>query len=248
MIFNPTYKAAIVAAGTALGIVMLQSSTQAATLTQWNFNTPDSNAATGTETPNIGIGTINRGNTTGTFVTADEDNSASTDTAVRGKDSGLETTGYPAATVPDTTGVRFNVSTLGHQNVIVGFDQYFSETSSRYSRFQYSVNGADFLNFGSLVEGRVNSWSNSNLFDLSNIAGVNDNANFAFRIVSAFAPDTTGYAGTGGIYATDGIWRFDMTTVTAESIPPQPIPTPAMLPGLVGLSLGVLRQRKSVAA
>jgi len=246
MALSLTNKVAVIAAGAALGIAVLQGSAQAATLTQWNFNTvpvADANPVTGTLTPSIGTGTVSRvGGTTGTFVTAD-DGGSSTDSQV-GDDSALDTTTYPAATALNkTAGVEFRVSTVGQQDVQVIFDQYFSATSSKFSQFQYSSDGTTFVDFGSQVVGSANLWSNNNTFNLSSILGVNNNANFAFRIVSAFAPTTPGYAGTGGTYATDGSWRFDMATVNATAIP-----TPALLPGLVGIGLSLLRKRKSEVA
>jgi hypothetical protein len=248
-----TSKVAMVAAGAALSIIGLPNVAQAATLAQWNFNTrpaPDSNAVTGNVTPNIGTGTVSGvGGTTGTlttgaFVTA-ADGGGSTDPEV-GDDSALNTTTYPAVAALDmnkTAGVQFNVSTVGQQNIKVSFDQYFSATSSKFSQFQYSTDGTTFLDFDPQVVGDSDAWSINNSFDLSSVAAANNNAKFAFRIVSAFAPNTTGYAGTGGTYATDGQWRFDMATVNAEAIP-----TPAMLPGLVGLGLGLWRQRRQQLA
>jgi hypothetical protein len=248
MTINFTSKVAIIATGTALGIAAIASGAQAAILTQWDFNTPalgDSNPATGTDIPSTGTGTVLRiGGTTGTFVTADEASSASSDPASTLDDSGLDTTTYPAATALNkSAGVQFNVSTVGQQNVSVSFDQYFSADSSQYSQFQYSTDGITFLDFGVQVVGAVNTWSNNNLFDLSGIAGTSNNDNFAFRIVSAFAPNSAGYAGASGTYATNAPWRFDRATVHAEAIP-----TPAMLPGLVSLGLGLWRQRKQQVA
>jgi len=97
------------------------------------------------------------------------------------------------------------------------------------------------VDFGKQVIGSVNAWSNLNTFNLSGITGANNNANFAFRIVAAFAPGTTGYEGTGGTYATDGQWRFDMVTVNADATP---IPTPVLLPGLIGMGIAALRKRQ----
>ena len=248
MALRLTNKVAVIAAGAALGIAVLQGSAQAATLTRWNFNTPatDSNAVTGTLLPSIGTGTVlpvGR-TTTDTFVTAN-DGWSSTDPQVD-DDSALDTTTYPAATALNkTAGVEFRVSTVGQQDVQVIFDQYFSATSSRYSQFQYSLNGANFVDFGSQVVGVTNTWSNNNRFNLSSILGANNNANFAFRIVSAFAPNATGYLGTNssGTYATDGSWRFDMATVEATAIP-----TPALLPGLVGMGVAALRKKRKSEA
>jgi hypothetical protein len=257
MTINFTSKVAIIAAGAAFSIAVLPSAAQAAILTQWNFNSrpANTNAVTGDKTPSTGSGTVSRvGGTTGSlttdeFVTA-EDGGSSTDPATV-DDSALNTTTYPGAAADDrTAGVQFNVSTVGQQNVRVSFDQYFSATSSKYAQFQY-FDGTTFVNFGDLVVGTFNAWSNNKMFDLSGIAAANNNANFAFRIVSAFAPNSAGYIGTGtspqattgGTYATDGQWRFDMATVNAEAIP-----TPAMLPGLVGLGMGLWRQRKQQSA
>ena len=115
MALRLTNKVAVIAAGAALGIAVLQGSAQAATLTRWNFNTPvpDDNPATGTEFPSIGTGTVSRvGGTTGTFATA-EDGGGSSDPLI-GDDSALDTTTYPAATALNkTAGVEFRVSTVG---------------------------------------------------------------------------------------------------------------------------------------
>jgi hypothetical protein len=222
---------------------------QAATLTQWNFNSlpPDTNTGTGTLTPNIGAGMASLVGTTATFASGDA-SGGSSDPAT-GDDSGWNTTGYPAqSTGNKTEGVQFNVSTLGQQNVVITFDQRFSNTSSRYSQFQYSLDGITFIDFGTqVIATGGDTWVNNNSFNLSSIAGVNNNANFAFRIVSAFDPAGTSYVAatdsSPSTYAVTGTWRFDMVTVNADVIP-----TPAMLPGLVGVGLGLLRKRKSEEA
>jgi len=44
-------------------------------------------------------------------------------------------------------------------------------------------------------------------------------------------------------------WAFDVLNVERATVPnPTPVPTPALLPGLIGLGLGVLRKRKAEAA
>jgi hypothetical protein len=258
MTINVTSKVAMIAAGAALSIATMASAAQAAILTQWNFNSPPAGVASGTLAPSTGSGTASLvGGTTFIFSEGDDwvrdstiSGIGSTDPLV-GDDSSWDTTTYPAVTANNkTAGVQFKVSTLGQQNVKVIFDQGFGTTSSKYAQFQYSLDGMNFVDFGNQVIGAKvqtagDAWSNNNLFDLSGIAEANNNANFAFRIVAAFAPNSTGYvaAATATDYIPGGRWRFDMATVNADAIP-----TPALLPGLVGLGLGLWRQRQQQLA
>jgi len=75
--------------------------------------------------------------------------------------------------------------------------------------------------------------------DLGGIAGVANNANFGFRIVSIFAPGTSAYAASnsGSTYA-GGTLRYDMVTVTGVI----PAPGAVALLGLAGLA-GTRRRR-----
>jgi hypothetical protein len=53
--------------------------------------------------------------------------------------------------------------------------------------------------------------------DLSSISGVENNAKFGFRVITAFAPGTTAIAradGTSAAYSTAGTVKYDMVTVT----------------------------------
>jgi hypothetical protein len=258
MTINFTNQVAIIATGAALSLATFAGGAQAAILTQWNFNAPPAGVDSGTLAPSTGSGTASLAGST-TFIFSEGDDwvrdstvpgTGSTD-PFAGDDSSWDTTTYPDVTANNkTAGVQFNVSTMGQQNVKVSFDQGFGTKSSKYAQFQYSLNGMDFVDFGNQVIGAQvqtagDAWSNNNLFDLSSIAGANNNANFAFRIVAAFAPNSGGYvaAATATDYIPGGRWRFDMATVNAEAIP-----TPAMLPGLVGLGLGLWRQRRQQLA
>ena len=72
--------------------------------------------------------------------------------------------------------------------------------------------------------------------NLTGIGGVNDNALFGFRIVSAFDPNTSPsvMAGTTGAFASTGTWRFDMLTVSG-SVAAVPEPTSMVLLGVAGI-------------
>jgi hypothetical protein len=57
--------------------------------------------------------------------------------------------------------------------------------------------------------------------DLSSISGVENNAKFGFRVITAFAPGTTAIAradGTSAAYSTAGTVKYDMVTVTGVDL------------------------------
>jgi hypothetical protein len=212
------------------------------TIVQWNFNSnPADNAtSTGTLTPNIGTGTASLvGGTTETFATG----AGSSDPATA-DDSGWNTTTYAAQGAGDRTrGVQFAVSTAGWFDVVVSWDQRHSNTAARHVQFQYSTDGVSFIDHGALFVGDSgDTWFNGRTVDLSTVVGVNNNPNFAFRIVSAFAPDTSAYQAsrTGSTYSTGGTLRFDMVTVSAV---PEPEAYALMLAGL-GMLGWVARRRR----
>ena len=189
---------------------------------QWNFNspTPDGNTTTGTTSPSIGSGTASLvGGTTATFATGDTifDPAGSTD------NSGWNTANYPAqGTGNKTRGAQFTVSTAGKQNIVVSPGLLSpatpaantaacnTQSTGRISR----IYPAAFTN-GTSYTVKTNS--------LAAIPGVNNNANFAFRLVSEFestAANTANanYVAAGTSYGTAGTMRYDMVTVSGAAI------------------------------
>jgi hypothetical protein len=136
--------------------------------------------------------------------------------------SGWNTTSYPAqSTSNKTAGVQFKVSTLGFMNILLAWEQRHSDTASKYTRLQYSTDGATFTD-GALVT--MTSANNGWVFyvcDLSAAGGVNNNPNFAFRIVAeweatAIGTSNTNYVGTVTSYSTGGTIRFDLMSVYGD--------------------------------
>ena len=50
------------------------------------------------------------------------------------------------------SGAQFNVSTAGASNIVASFDVQATDGSPRHGQFQYTVDGANFTSFGSLID------------------------------------------------------------------------------------------------
>jgi endonuclease/exonuclease/phosphatase family metal-dependent hydrolase len=208
----------------------------------WNFNSvsPDASVGTGVSSPSLGSGTAALiGGTTATFATG-----SGGDPASAGNDnSGWNTTSYPAATANNkTAGVQFNVSTVGKQSIVVTWDERVSNTGSKYARLQYTTNGTTFVDFPTATAINAATVFESKTNNLSGLVGVNNNPNFAFRIVAEFessAANTSNsnYVGAAGAYGTTGTVRFDMVTVIGTTISasnPPPVAATLSTPVLSG--------------
>jgi len=220
----------------ALALAAAALPSQAVTITDWNFNNSALTASTGVGTAKL-VGGTTTTNVTSTGISG----AAATDKA-------WQTTSYAAATVGNkTSGVQFDVSTKGFENLFLSYDLRHSNSSSRYEQVQYSLDGVSFVDLKSFdADAGGDKWYSRTL-DLSQIAGVNDNSKFAVRVVSTFAPNTSAYAGTtsGTNYATSGTWRFDNVTFTGTAVTAVPEPqTYAML--LAGLgAIGFVARRRA---
>jgi len=203
-----------------LAFVVYTNNASAVVVTQWNFNssTPDASNSTGTTTPSLGsgiaslVGGVSSGFASGT-------GSSDPDSA---DDTAWSTAAYsPQGTEDKARGVEFRVSTLGFDSLTINYDLRHSNTSSRYEQFQYSLDGTNFIDFA-LFEGNTgDTWFNNRTVDLTGLSGANNNANFAFRIVSTFEPGGSVYVASNDAsnYGTSGTWRFDMVTVNAVPVP-----------------------------
>ena len=225
----------------AFTLLVASAAAQSQTLTKWNFNSvpPDASTATGSLLPSTGSGTATLVGTTGSFASG----VGSTDPAAT-DNTGRGTTDYATQGTGDRTrGVQFNVSTVGFNLIAVSWDQRLSNTAARSAQFQYSLNGTNFTDFGAVFSGSPgDAWYNNRSVDLSGVAGVGNNANFAFRVVAAFEPLTSAYAAatTTSTYSTAGTWRFDQVSVTAV---PEPGTYAMMLAGLA--MIGFMAARRS---
>jgi len=223
-----------------LAVSGFATATQAQVITRWNFNGTSAQSVPGgiaSPTPSFGLGTAATLNLTAAAgFSSGVANGGSTDPVITNPPNlGWQTTGYQTQGNGNlTSGVQFNVSTVGFSSIVVSWDQRHSNSSSRFAQFQYSTDGTTFTNFGAAFVGTAgDTWFNNRSVDLSTITAAENNANFAFRIVASFDPLGTGYVAstTGTTYGPTGTYRFDMVTVTSI-----PTPSAAALLGLGGLA------------
>jgi len=146
----------------------------------------------------------------------------------------LQTTGYPAQDQsPGEAGIVVSVPTTGYQNIVVKFDVRWSNTASKFLALEYTTDGgvnwtrarvlearrgdrwhgdaADNGGYGALVE-----------LDLSADSAVNNNAQFAFRVVTIFDPNTGQYTAANfpnnpnATYSPNGTLRYDLIEILGE--------------------------------
>ncbi len=183
-------------------------------LAQWTLDNTNSTPVT-SPAPTSGAGVASLvGGTTSAFVSG----SGSTDSNTNANGA-WNTTTYPASTVSNKqAGAQFKVSTLGYKNILISWDQRLSTTASKYYRLQYSTNGTTFVDFN------VISMTNTSAFqsfsnNLTGLAGVDNNSNFVYRVVSEWEKTAANTANAnyvtvaGGTYGTSGTVRYDMMTV-----------------------------------
>lgn len=132
----------------------------------------------------------------------------------------------------ETNGVQYNVSTSNFNNIIVTWDQRFSNASPNTVRLQYTTNGSTWTNFTmtagntTICAGAINTNGcfETNAGDkfrrirvsLSSITAANNNPNFGVRMVAANYQSTGQFRQSGSsttVATNTGTWRFDNVSV-----------------------------------
>jgi hypothetical protein len=189
-------------------------------ISQWNFNNSDLS-------PNTGSGAASAvGGVTAGFPKGPD---GSSDRATANKAASIK------GTSGVFTGMQFAVSTVGKKEVKVFWDIAASGSASKYTRFQYTLDvtatptvwvdctptagdspGVE-IESGLYAVDKVDSTLLQRSADLSAKSGVENNAKFGFRVITAYAPGTSAIArtdGTSDAYSTAGTVKYDMVTVT----------------------------------
>jgi hypothetical protein len=145
-----------------------------------------------------------------------------------------------------TQGVEFAVSTVGHSNIVVQFDWYTTAEIARDLQTQYSTDGSTWTNIGPIyVAPAGGGYYPGITINLASIAAVNNNPNFAIRMVSVYdrsanAPTPFTYTaatlsanGTPVQYNnSSGNWRFDEVNVLGTAIGSKQLTLPTETVGL----------------
>lgn len=185
-------------------------------LAVWNFNDSDLNVdhGSGTLTSNLNVVNI-------LFAAGTTNNARLGDVA--GQALSLQ---GGTGTANNGRNLTFNVSTAGFTNIIVSFATQGTSTGFNNNQFQYSLDGINFIDFGSPYIPATAFGTLPLVFSLASIVGLNDNPNAAFRIVFNGASSATG---------TNRIDNFVVEGTSAPSGIPEPTTALLLLSGLGGL-------------
>lgn len=253
----------LIALGVSSLLLCAASASGQSVITQWNFNT--TLGVNNAPVPSIGAGSATPVGMNGGANNADillaGGTPTSSDTAVPNhawRVRGSISNGW-SGTQQLLSGARFNAPTTGFQNIVLSMDVLATDGSARHAQLQYTLDGTSFVSFGGLIDFNVlnDRWNNGITFDLSSIAGANDNANFGFQLVSAFSP--VAFSNANGLQAANtafqranagpqvytggaGNYRFDSVTFRGTVIP---APGVAAVWGVVGLAAARRRRARA---
>lgn len=171
---------------------------------------------------------------------------------IRGNDNldgGTSGDGWNTQAPQETQGVEFDVSTVGHANIVLQFDWYTTADGVRNLQVQYNTNinnASSWTNIGPVYTAPAGGGFYPGItVNFSSISGVNNDANFGVRMVSVYdtsanAPIPATYTeatlGTNGapvqINNTSGNWRFDEINILGTATGGTPLKFPTETGGL----------------
>ncbi|HEU4510402.1 MAG TPA: PEP-CTERM sorting domain-containing protein [Pyrinomonadaceae bacterium] len=191
--------------------------TRADELAVWNFNDSNLNVDRGSGTLTGNINVLNLLFAAGTTTNARQGDIAGQALSLQGG-SGVANNGR---------NITFNVSTVGFSNIVVSFATQGTSTGFNSNQFQYSLDGINFIDFGSPYVPATTFGAVPIVFSLAAIAGLDNNPNAAFRIVFNGATSSTG---------TNRIDNFVVEGINATNATiPEPTTAVLLLSGLGGL-------------
>jgi len=138
---------------------------------------------------------------------------------------------------------QFAVSTTGHQNIQISYDQVGNSKGPGTFFLAYSTNGSTFTKFGSDYAVAAGNWSptiptsvDSFSFNLNSIIAINDQSIIYFRVVD----DSTVAIGGGTVMAV-GDDQIDNFLVSAQPVPEPSVTAVALFGG--AFSMFILKRK-----
>lgn len=196
-------------------------------LASWDFNSlaNDDDDTTGVDTPAVGAGTLFLAPLSTSFEYRGGAPTDVADLAVTNDNSAYRARGVNTGFNLES-GLEVRVDTTGFQDILVSWNENHNTRGSRYMRFQYSTDGSTFTDAtGYSFADRDGTWI-LQTEALYGIAGVENNPNFAFRIVAEW--ESTAIGTTNEVYAAaasgsnfsaaNGVMIFDQLTVWGNPI------------------------------
>lgn len=212
--------------------VLLSTVAHGAVVTSWSFNAATTTADIGTGEGNAVETTLRAAN----VGKVKKSRNARTQVINRA----LEVLNFDSvATRSGHDGLQFDADTTAFDGISVSFLQQNGVRSSAWAQFQYSIDGGvTFITNGLDNDGAYRVTATKSFqrftFDLSGIAGIDNNADFQFRVMAIHAPDADKFVATSGKrYNATGktaTWKFDEVVVSgATSAPVTAVPAPGAI-------------------
>ncbi len=240
------------------GLLLIYSNANSQ-ITSWSFdpflgtvNNPTPNTGPGSAAVvNLGGGTVTPGSRTGM--------SPSSLAAGCGVQDGITAWAlepFDPGTSNESTGVQFNSSTVGYQNITFTWDQRWSNTASNTVRLQYTTNGSTWVPFtmtagnttfcsGSInVNGCFEANTSGDVYrrisvNFSTIPTANNNPNFGVRLLASYYQSTGQFrqvSTPASLANALGTWRFDNVSFNGTLLPG---PTSSVISAVAPISICV---------
>lgn len=184
----------------------------AATVVQWDFQTPFADLPDSATSPSVAA-------STGTGTAVGVHASAATDWSTPAGNGSSDSISANTWSVGDYW--QFSFSTSGYTALMLSFDQTGSNTGPRDFQLAFSTDGSSFTDFGSPYALANAAWSaglynpaSTYTFDLSTVSALDNQASVFVRLI-----DSSTVAINGGTVAAGGTSRIDNFTVNLTPVP-----------------------------